>query len=85
VQAPAGLWWLRRRGGPGQVGTVACMTLTDIGVAFLDRVTAHDLEGLCALVTDDWTMHGGPPGLPPGRAGVHLGRLLQLGARIGAA
>ena len=100
------------------------MTLTDIGVEFLDRVTAHDLDGLCALVTDDWTMHGGPPGLPPGHAGVHelfrhigpvrqtwtvedvvaagdrvvdgrvaetwrcaddLGRLLQLGARIGAA
>ena len=69
------------------------MTTAETGVAFLDLVTAHDLDGLCALGTDDWTMHGGPPGLPPGRAGVHqtwrcaddLGRLLQLGARIGAA
>ena len=47
------------------------MTTAETGVAFLDLVTAHDLDGLCALVTDDWTMHGGPPGLPPGRAGVH--------------
>jgi len=99
------LWCLRRRAGPGRIGTVFGMTLSEIGVG-LDRVTAHDLDGLRALVTDEWTMHGGPPGLPPGRAGVpgggihrvvdgrvaetwrcadDLGRLLQLGARIGAA
>ena len=66
------MWCLRHRGGPGRIGTVlGMMTTAETGVAFLDLVTAHDLDGLCALVTDDWTMHGGPPGLPPGRAGVH--------------
>jgi predicted ester cyclase len=37
---------------------------------FLDLVAAHDIEALCALVTDDWTMRGGPPNLPTGPDGV---------------
>ena len=81
---PPGMWWLRRRPRPGRIGTVLGMTPTEIGVEFLDRVTDHYLDGLCALVTDDWTMHGGPPGLPPGRAGVHelfrhIGRCVRPG------
>jgi predicted ester cyclase len=37
---------------------------------FLDLVAAHDVEELCRLVTDDWTMRGGPPNLPTGPDGI---------------
>jgi hypothetical protein len=37
---------------------------------FLDLVGAHDVEGLVELITPDWTMLGGPPGLPSGPAGL---------------
>jgi ketosteroid isomerase-like protein len=37
---------------------------------FLDLVAAHDVAALCALVTGDWTMRGGPPNLPTGPDGV---------------
>jgi predicted ester cyclase len=37
---------------------------------FLDLVTKHDVDGLCAMVTEDWTMQGGPPNLPAGHAGI---------------
>ena len=37
---------------------------------WLDLVSAHDVEALCALTAPGWTMHGGPPGLPAGPAGV---------------
>ncbi|HEY8601921.1 MAG TPA: nuclear transport factor 2 family protein [Thermomicrobiales bacterium] len=33
-------------------------------------VAEHDIEALCATTDPTWTMHGGPPGLPPGPAGV---------------
>jgi predicted ester cyclase len=35
-------------------------------------VSAHDVDALCALVADDWTLHGGPPGLPRGREGLRV-------------
>ena len=37
---------------------------------FLDLVRAHDVDALIDMVTDDWTMVGGPPDLPAGAAGV---------------
>ena len=37
---------------------------------FLDLVGAHDVDALIGLVTPDWTMLGGPPGLPSGPAGM---------------
>jgi predicted ester cyclase len=40
---------------------------------FMDLITAHDVDGLAALISPDWTMQGGPPGLPAGIAGLrHL-------------
>ena len=41
---------------------IACM--------WLDLVSRHDVEALCALTSPEWTMHGGPPGLPAGPDGV---------------
>jgi hypothetical protein len=41
-----------------------------LAVRFLELVGAHDVDGLCGLVTDDWTMWGGPPALPRGPEGV---------------
>ncbi|GLC24843.1 ester cyclase [Roseisolibacter agri] len=41
---------------------VACM--------WLDLVSRHDVEALCALTAPGWTMHGGPPALPAGPDGV---------------
>ena len=37
---------------------------------FLDRVGAHDIDGILDLITPTWTMIGGPPGLPAGEAGI---------------
>jgi ketosteroid isomerase-like protein len=40
---------------------------------FLELVSAHDVEAMCVMITSDWTMVGGPPNLPKGRAGIeHL-------------
>ena len=49
---------------------------------FLELAAGHDLDGLISMVTPDWTMHGGPPDLPPGPDGVrhlfeHIGRAQQ--------
>lgn len=37
---------------------------------FLDLVSEHRIEDMCALVTPTWTMHGGPPNLPAGPDGI---------------
>ena len=37
---------------------------------FLELVGDHDIDGLCAMITPTWTMHGGPPGLPAGEEGL---------------
>jgi hypothetical protein len=38
---------------------------------WLDLVSAHKIDELCAMTAPTWTMHGGPPGLPQGPAGIH--------------
>jgi predicted SnoaL-like aldol condensation-catalyzing enzyme len=37
---------------------------------FLELVSEHRLEELCAMVAPAWTMHGGLPGMPPGPEGL---------------
>ena len=37
---------------------------------FLELVGEHKVEELCEMIAPTWTMHGGPPGLPPGPDGV---------------
>jgi hypothetical protein len=37
---------------------------------WLDLVGAHQVDDICALTAPTWTMHGGPPNLPEGHAGV---------------
>ena len=41
-----------------------------IARCWLELVSAHRIEELCTLTAPDWTMHGGPPNLPVGPAGV---------------
>ena len=43
-----------------------------LAVRFLDLVSAHDTEGLCALIAPTWTMRGGPPNLPAGHEGIRM-------------
>jgi predicted ester cyclase len=40
-------------------------------VRFLDAVTTGDVDTLLTLITPDWRMTGGPPGLPHGAEGIH--------------
>ncbi len=42
-----------------------------IAQRFLELVSAHRIDDLCALVAPTWTMHGGPPNLPAGPDGIH--------------
>ena len=59
-------------------GTVTGVTTTGVTTSdgktvarlFLDRVAAHDIDGMLTLITPGWTMTGGPPGLPPGERGI---------------
>lgn len=37
---------------------------------WLELVSEHRVEELCAATAPTWTMHGGPPGLPAGPDGV---------------
>jgi predicted SnoaL-like aldol condensation-catalyzing enzyme len=37
---------------------------------FLELVGEHKVEELCEMIAPTWTMHGGPPGLPPGPDGL---------------
>lgn len=41
-----------------------------LAVRWLELVSAHRIDDLCATVAPTWTMHGGPPGLPPGPDGI---------------
>lgn len=45
-------------------------TNKEIARRFFELVSQANIEDLCSLVSADWTMHGGLPGLPPGRDGV---------------
>lgn len=38
---------------------------------WLELISQHDLAGLIALTDPNWAMHGGPPNLPRGAAGLH--------------
>jgi predicted ester cyclase len=44
----------------------------DLARTFLDLVTTGDVEELAKLITPDWRMYGGPPGLPPGEEGLRV-------------
>jgi predicted ester cyclase len=67
----------RREGAP--------MSVTEnkrIAVRWLELVSEGDLEQMYLLCTPDWTMEGGPPGLPAGREGLqalfaHIGPIDQ--------
>ena len=53
-----------------------------IAVRFLELVNEGDLEQMYLITTPTWTMEGGPPGLPAGRAGIralfdHIGPIDQ--------
>jgi predicted ester cyclase len=37
---------------------------------WIELISAHEIEEICDLVTPEWTMHGGPPNLAGGAAGV---------------
>lgn len=37
---------------------------------WIDLISAHDIAGLCELTAADWSMQGGPPGLPRGHEGI---------------
>jgi SnoaL-like domain len=39
---------------------------------FLDLVSEHDVDGLIAMISPGWTMHGGPPDLPGGAEGIRV-------------
>ena len=42
-----------------------------IACRWLTLVSEHNIEALCAMTAPTWTMHGGPPALPSGPAGIH--------------
>jgi hypothetical protein len=41
-----------------------------LATSWFDRVSDGDVETMCRLSAPDWRMHGGPPGLPTGHAGL---------------
>lgn len=42
----------------------------NIARRWLDLIGEHDIEALCEMTDENWTMHGGPPQLPAGAEGV---------------
>ena len=53
-----------------------------LAVAWLEQVSRHDLDAMIETTTEDWRMHGGPPGLASGPAGIrslfdHIGPVRQ--------
>jgi len=51
-----------------------------LALRFMDLITHHDVAGLTTLIAPNWTMHGGPPDLPPGPEGLR--RLFATFGRI---
>lgn len=43
-----------------------------LAVRFLDLISEGDVATLSELITPTWTMEGGPPDLPSGRAGLQV-------------
>lgn len=41
-----------------------------IAQRFLELVSEHNMTELCEMVSPTWRMHGGPPNLSPGAAGI---------------
>ena len=37
---------------------------------WIEFISEHRIEEICAMTAPTWTMHGGPPQLPPGPDGV---------------
>lgn len=37
---------------------------------WLELISEHKIEEICEMTAPTWTLHGGPPGLPPGSDGV---------------
>jgi hypothetical protein len=70
---------------PGETGRGTAYAIAynkAIARRFLECVSAHDIDGILGLITPTWTMTGGPPGLPPGAAGIRqlfasFGRIQQ--------
>jgi SnoaL-like protein len=67
---------------PGHPPDAATTTFDTTNRRFLALVSAHDIDGLIAMITPTWIMHGGPPGLPAGEAGIRqlfatFGRIRQ--------
>src|ERR1043165_9574546 len=42
-----------------------------IACRWLDLVSAHDIDAICALTAPTWVMRGGTPNLPAGHAAIH--------------
>ena len=62
--------------------TTATTGNKQLAVDWLDQVSRHDIEAMLATTTSDWQMHGGPPNLATGRAGIislfeHIGPVQQ--------
>jgi len=41
-----------------------------LALRWMELITGHQIEEICAMTTPTWRMYGGPPGLPPGPDGV---------------
>ena len=69
---PAGFAGSAGTTGAGSAGSAGAGTTGNkaLGRRFLELVGDHDVDGLCGLITDDWTMWGGPPALPRGPEGL---------------
>jgi predicted ester cyclase len=37
---------------------------------FLELVSENNADEMCTMITEDWTMFGGPPNLPKGKTGL---------------
>ena len=53
-----------------------------LATRWIQQVSDHDIEAMLTTTTPDWRMHGGPPNLPSGHAGVrslfeHIGPVQQ--------
>ena len=53
-----------------------------LAIRWIEQVSDHDIESMLETTTPDWQMHGGPPNLVTGHAGVrslfeHIGPVQQ--------
>jgi|GEM_PF-2030874 len=45
--------------------------IKSIATRWLNLISEHKIDEICAMTAPDWKMHGGPVGLPIGAEGVH--------------